>query len=117
VIGDAVNLASRLEGLTRNYAVDILIGATEAGFIRDDFHLRSVARAQVKGKTFPVDISTIIAAKGEEVPGDLLKWLETYEEGIAKFRNREFTEAKILFSRFSEFHPDDHLARMYLGVR
>src|SRR5439155_17443730 len=55
VIGDAVNLASRLEGLTRVYGVDILVGASAAELVRDEFHLRSVARAQVKGKTKPVD--------------------------------------------------------------
>jgi len=114
VIGDAVNLASRLEGLTRIYGVDILIGATAAELVRDEFHLRSVARVQVKGKTKPVDTFTFIGARNEDVDPQLLKWLESYEEGLQKFRARDFTEAKILFSRFLEFYPDDLLAKMYL---
>jgi adenylate cyclase len=114
VIGDAVNLASRLEGLTRIYGVDILIGATAAEFVRDEFHLKSVARAQVKGKTAPVDVFTLVGSRNDNVDSELLKWLESYEEGILKFREREFKGAKILFSRFLEFYPDDLLAKMYL---
>ena len=60
VIGNAVNLAARLEGLTRIYGVDILVGTAAADLIRDEFHLRSVARAQVKGKTEPVDVFAIV---------------------------------------------------------
>ena len=115
VIGDAVNLASRLEGLTRVYGIDILIGASAAELVRDEFHLRSVARAQVKGKTKPVDVLTLVGARGESVDLEFLKWLETYEEALEKFRARDFTDAKILFSRFLEFYPDDLLAKMYLG--
>jgi len=115
VIGDSVNLASRLEGLTRIYGVDILVGATAAELVRDEFHLRSVARVQVKGKTKPVDVFTLIGARNEDVDPQLLKWLESYEEGCEKFRSRDFTEAKILFSRFLEFYPDDLLAKMYLN--
>ena len=114
VIGDSVNLASRLEGLTRIYGVDILIGATVAELVRDEFHLRSVARVQVKGKSKPVDVFTFVGARNEEVDPQFLKWLESYEEGLEKFRSRDFTEAKILFSRFLEFYPDDLLAKMYL---
>ncbi len=114
VIGDAVNLASRLEGLTRVYSVDILLGPTVAENVRDEFHLRSVARAQVKGKTEPVDIFTLIGARKDSVDPELLKWLETYEEALLKFRARDFKEAKILLSRFLEFYPDDFLAKMYL---
>jgi adenylate cyclase len=114
VIGDSANLASRIEGLTRIYGLDILVGATAAELVRDEVHLRSVARVQVKGKTKPVDIFTFIGARNEEVDPEFLKWLDAYEEGLEKFRARDFTEAKILFSRFLEFYPDDLLAKMYL---
>ena len=114
VIGDAVNLASRLEALTRTYGVDILIGSTATELVRDEFHLRSVARVQVKGKTMPVDVFTLVGARNEDGDPEFLKWLESYEEGLEKFRARDFTRAKILFSRFLEFYPDDLLAKMYL---
>jgi adenylate cyclase len=114
VIGDSANLASRIEGLTRIYGLDILVGATVAELVRDEVYLRSVARVQVKGKTKPADVFTFIGARNEEIDSEFLKWLETYEEGLEKFRTRDFTEAKILFSRFLEFYPDDLLAKMYL---
>ncbi len=114
VIGDAVNLASRLEGLTRTYAVDIIMGPTATEFVRDQFHVRSVARVQVKGKSAPVEISTLIGERNEKIDPDLLRHLESYEEGFQKFRQRDFQAAKILFSRFLEFYPTDHLAKMYL---
>ncbi|HEV3410613.1 MAG TPA: adenylate/guanylate cyclase domain-containing protein, partial [Chthoniobacterales bacterium] len=114
VIGDAVNLASRLEALTRTYGVDILVGEAAVALIRDHFRLRSVARVQVKGKTVPVAVSTLLCENGEDYDPEFLKWLESYEEGLVKFRAREFTQAKILFQRFLEFYPNDYLAKMYL---
>jgi adenylate cyclase len=114
VIGDAVNLTSRLEALTRVYAVDILVGVRAAELIRDDFDLRSVALVQVKGKTQPVEIFTLIGAKNDRRRTEFINRLETYEAGFRKFRERDFTQAKILFSQFLEFYPDDALAKMYL---
>jgi adenylate cyclase len=114
VIGDAVNLASRLEALTRTYNVDILVGDKAAELIRDEFDLRSVALVQVKGKTKPVEIFTLIGAKNERADEEFLARLETYEQAFRKFRERDFTQAKILFSQFLEFYPDDSLAKMYL---
>ena len=114
VIGDAVNLASRLEALTRTYAVDNLVGVRAAELIRDEFDLRSVALVQVKGKTQPVEIFSMIGLKNKPEDAEFLQRLETYEAGFRKFRERDFTQAKILFSQFLEFYPDDALARMYL---
>ena len=115
MIGDAVNLASRLEGLTRTYGVDILIGRSAIEMAKDEFHFRSVARVQVKGKTEPTEVFTLIGARNEDVDAEFLKWLQVYEEAIAKFRKRDFKDAKILFSHFLEFYPDDSLGRMYLA--
>jgi adenylate cyclase len=114
VIGDAVNLASRLEALTRTYGVDILVGPSASDLIRDEFHLRSVALVQVKGKNRPVEIFTLISAKDDPGDREFLERLGTYEDGCRKFRKRDFREAKILFSQFLEFYPEDALARMYL---
>ncbi|MGI8820465.1 MAG: CHASE2 domain-containing protein [Chthoniobacterales bacterium] len=114
VIGDAVNLGSRLEALTRTYGVDILMGPQAAALVRDDFHLRSVALVQVKGKSVPVEVFTLLAAKNESEGVALLPSLPTYEEGIAHFRAGRFTPAKAYFAEFLESQPDDYLAKMYL---
>ncbi|MFL6590373.1 MAG: CHASE2 domain-containing protein [Chthoniobacterales bacterium] len=114
VIGDAVNLASRLEALTRVYNTDILIGTRAADLIRADFHLRSVALVQVKGKSQPVEIFALIGAKDGSADQEFLQRVETYEAAFRKFRERDFKQAKILFSQFLEFYPDDALAKMYL---
>ena len=62
-----------------------------------------------------MDVFTPIGARNEDIDPQLLKWLESYEEGLEKFRARDFTQAKTLFSRFLEFYPDDLLAQTYLA--
>ena len=114
VIGDAVNLASRIEGLTRIYGADILLGPTARELVEEEFYVRSVAHVQVKGRGEPVQISALLGERTEKLDPEFLRWLESYEEGLRKFWARDFKEAKILFSRFLEFYPDDLLAKLYL---
>ena len=114
VIGDAVNLASRLEGLTRIYGIDIILGPTATEFVREEFYLRPVARVLVKGKKEPVEISTLVGSRNDHLDPEYLRQLENYERGFRKFRERDFAGAKLLFSRFLVAYPDDYLAKLYL---
>jgi adenylate cyclase len=116
VIGDAVNLASRIEALTRIYPTDILVGPNVYDLLREDFYLRSVGLAQVKGKMKPVEIFGLIGARHDgDVDPEFVRRLKLYEEGVQRFRERELAKAQILFSRFLEFYPDDELTKLYVA--
>lgn len=111
VIGDAVNLASRLEGLTKEYHLDLLLGETIAPLVREKFLLQLVDCVQVKGKTKPVDVFTVV---GDMVPASPLPpWLAFYEDGVKLYRARQFAEAAAAFEKSLQFQ-NDQLTEMYL---
>jgi len=113
VIGDAVNLASRIEGLTKKYHVDILIGEDAAAHVRDLFHLQSVDLVRVQGKTKPVKVSTIHGAKSEPLSEMMDSYLERFEAGIEDYWARRFEASKGAFEECLRLRPNDFLAEMY----
>ena len=112
VIGDPVNLASRLEGLTKEYQLDLLVGETMVPLIQSRFVLRTVDSVQVKGKTKPVRVFTVVADKeaGEQAPA----WHARYEQGIDLYRHRQFSEARDVFAECLRAQADDYLSELYL---
>ena len=92
VIGDPVNLASRLEGLTKEYHLDLLLGENMAPLAGGEFILRTVDYVQVQGKTKPVDVLTVMG-DGAAQTVSLPLWLARYEEGVRLYRARSFAEA------------------------
>jgi adenylate cyclase len=112
LIGDAVNTASRLEGMTKQFHVDLLIGESVADLVRDRFILRTVALSQPKGKTKPLEIFTVL----DEQTGDVKepKWLAEYERGVKFYRVRQFAEAAACFEEAQKEIPDDWLCSDYL---
>jgi adenylate cyclase len=114
VIGDAVNLASRLEGLTKEYRLDLLLGENVAKLVGDTYILRLVDCVQVKGKTKPVDVFTVMG-EGAGQTVSMPMWLARYDEGVRLYRQREFAAAAKLFEQSVSRQPDDYLSAMYLA--
>ncbi|MDL5048159.1 adenylate/guanylate cyclase domain-containing protein [Oscillatoria amoena NRMC-F 0135] len=98
VIGDAVNLASRLEGATKEFRTDKLIGESVAQFVREEFWLQSAGLITVKGKTKPVGVFIPHCERGKEPPGFDSAWLEDYERGYAAYQAKQFAQAKEIFA-------------------
>ena len=115
VVGDAINLGSRLEGLTKEYRLPIIIGERVAELVRDKFHLRSVDVVKVKGKSQAVQAFTVLGEKSEALSPEQKKFLSLYEEGISAFRRREFDRALELFQQALALQPEDRLAADYVA--
>jgi len=113
VVGDAINLGSRLEGTTKEYHQQILLGEKVEELVREQFHLRSVGVVQVKGKSQAVKTFTVLGEKSEALPPGQQQFLALYEEGMTLFRQREFSRARELFDQALQLQPDDYLAAQY----
>lgn len=110
-MGDTVNLASRLEGRTKYYQVDILISKSTNDKLGDTFLRRHLDRIRVKGKHLPVDIYQLFVDSTSEESHDLkIKFehaLELYFEG-------KFPESLREFRELQESYPDDHPTQTYI---
>jgi adenylate cyclase len=112
VLGDAVNLGSRLEGLTKQYGVDILISATTraeaAGLV-----CREIDRVRVKGKNEPVAIYEPLGWTGELSEATLAA-LDRYQQALNHFRAQRWDAAETLFSELLELDPTRAIYAVYL---
>ena len=96
VLGDSVNLGSRIEGLTRYYGVGILIGENTAAHIKDDYVLREAGRVRVKGKKIPVTVYEPLCLINEASP-ELLDIMDDYEQALELYLLRDWGGAKAAF--------------------
>jgi hypothetical protein len=101
VMGDTVNLASRLEGVNKAYGCRCLISEATAALSRDSFELREIDRLVVVGQSLPQTVFEIMGRKDELDPNQLL--LRThYAEGLAAYRAQQWDEARSAFVRALE---------------
>lgn len=116
VISDNVNLASRLEGATKYYGVNIVIsGATLAQLPADaGFKLRFLDRIQVKGKQESVVIHEVYDADTEAVRAYKDVTQDVWQQAITCYFERRFGEAVLLFRGLLQQSPTARTARLYL---
>jgi len=115
VIGDAVNLASRLESLTKKYRLDFLMGETVATHVKDHYHLQMVDYVLAKGKSKAVAIYTVLGEKSTALSPDIENYLRTFENGVMLYRKRSFPEAHQAFLDAMKCKKGDYLANMYMA--
>jgi adenylate cyclase len=113
VLGDAVNLASRLEGANKQTGTAILLGPQTAADVAGAMVLRPVARLQVKGKTQAVEVFELLAEQGKcEV--DTIEFAAMFTRGFAAYCECNFTAAVAIFSGAAVLRPTDALTVTYL---
>jgi len=114
VIGDAVNSASRLEGLTKEYGLDLLVGETVAELVRDDFHLQPVDFVRMKGKTHAIKVYAVLGAKPAPLDARLAAYLEKHETALACYERGDFEAAFAQFGEVLAIKPGDPVAGVYV---
>lgn len=107
VLGDQVNLASRLEGLNKVYKTDILIGENTARAVEGQFLLREVDRVRVKGKTQAVGMYELLARGTAPMSLEQEKGLRSYAMGLEAYRQRAWDESMVLFEETRSLLPGD----------
>ncbi len=116
VIGDAVNLAARIESLTKNYEVPLLITQQTVDGLRNpaDYAIRVIDRVQVKGKSEWVTVYEVFDADLPFVKAGKLATLPVFTEALSLYNIYNFTEAVGLFADCLRQNPGDRVARIYL---
>ncbi len=113
LIGDEVNLASRLEGVNKEFGTKVII--SEATYLpaKDHLDVRELALIKVKGKKLPVRIYELIGLKGEASP-ERLEAVRKFEAALAEFRGRKFHKAWELFLSMAQ--KGDRASEVYVGL-
>ncbi len=115
VIGDEVNLASRLEGANKFFGSKILVSESAYAGCRDRVEARYLGRAKVVGKDVPIKVYEPLAEKGG-LSAEWAKALPIYEAGVAAFDERKYEAALAAFEKFAEIFPADGPGQLYLRI-
>jgi two-component system sensor histidine kinase ChiS len=116
VISDAVNLASRLEGLTKMYGASIVVSESilNESSHRERHHYRFLGKVRVKGKQEPVKVFEIIDSEPEEVREKKIILQPTFDQAIEAYYQKQFQHASQLFEHILQQLPIDKAASFYL---
>jgi len=112
VMGDAVNLGSRLEGITKQYGVAMIISETTQQVIAEDYICRELDRVRVKGKDQPVAIFEPVGLK-QDVDSQTLEEIALYEQALASYRQQQWQSAENILSQLQQQSPKRLLYQIY----
>lgn len=115
VISDAVNLASRVQDLTKNYGVSLLI--TDAVYMalkeKQQYAMRKIGMVQVRGKTTETLLWEVFEADAPHLRALKLQTRALFERGVELYHDQAFKEAELIFQEVLQSNPEDEPARIY----
>ena len=97
VIGDTVNLASRLEGVNKAYGTGIIVGERTRAEAGDGFVFRELDAIRVQGRAQPVSIHELVGLAGQ-VDAAKMRVLVGYERGLTRYRAQDWAAAQDAFA-------------------
>ncbi|MCE3010161.1 MAG: adenylate/guanylate cyclase domain-containing protein [Proteobacteria bacterium] len=112
VMGDGVNLASRLEGITKEYGVKVVISEFTYEQIKNDFICRELDWVRVKGKLQPVKIYELLGEKNEFSARS--SFLQLFNQGYQSYRQKDFLTALQFFRSALDLKPKDLPSEIYI---
>jgi len=115
VIGDAVNLASRLESLTKSYGVRILISEFSYDKLVRKEYCRLIDRVHVKGREAPAGVYEVFGFGRADIMGQKKASQPVFERAYELYLQRDFRQARELFQECCETCPRDIVSRVYTG--
>jgi adenylate cyclase len=114
VIGDGVNLASRLESACKQYGAHILISQNTLNRLRSTYRMREIDAVIVKGKTEPVRVYEILDFYTEETFPKMTDVLGHFRDGIESYRAGDWERAIRGFQESLRCHPGDKASHLYV---
>jgi len=114
LIGDGVNVASRLESACKAYSAQILISENTCRMLRGTYRMRDIDQVIVKGKTEPVRVYEILDYHTAETFPNMMDVLNYFNEGMTHYRNKNFLKSILQFEEALQRNPCDKLSQTYI---
>jgi len=112
VMGDSVNLSSRLEGTNKEYGTNIIVSEFTHEVVKDEFFFRELDAVRVKGKKLPVRIFELLGEQKDKAQWQ--EFTESFEKGLELYRSGRWDEAIAKFKNVLEAKPGDFPAQLYI---
>jgi len=113
IMGNAVNLASRLEGVNKQYGTWVMMSEVTCDQAGGDFFVRKLDRVRVVGIEKAVRLYELIEEKGA-VDGTVAQAVEVFHQALAEFEEKQWKSAAATFRRVLEILPTDAASETYL---
>ncbi|MEK7251570.1 MAG: adenylate/guanylate cyclase domain-containing protein, partial [Bacteroidota bacterium] len=114
VIGDSVNIASRLEGANKVYRTGIMVSETTYESVKQKILGRELDLISVKGRSEPLRTFELIQRLDDTPDLNLEKFLESYSKGLLLYRARRWEEADRKFREALAYRDDDYPSRLHI---